>query len=72
MNAGLHYAGLACKNPFHGGSRVTVKHSHAYSPCELADHLYRDNIVKPPRKNRPGRNCTVFDELQTFGYREFR
>ena len=49
-------------------------HDHAFQLSELAEHLHADSMRRRQSAGVAGlgRNCTVFEELRHFAYREVR
>ena len=64
------YAGLVTKNPLHPRWKV-IQHNVSYDLKQLAEYvdLTRHKI---DRTNSQGRNCTLFDVLRFWAYREVR
>jgi len=74
LDADPGYVGLVTKNPLHPRFRAIVMHDHAFQLRELAEHLHADNMRRRQSADVAGlgRNCTVFEELRQFAYREVR
>jgi hypothetical protein len=66
------YSGLISKNPFHK-DWLTIQTGKKYSLDELAVvnlHLYSKKHRKPGDISGLGRNCSLFEELRHWAYRE--
>jgi hypothetical protein len=74
LDADPGYVGLVTKNPLHPRFRTIIMHDHAFQLSELAEHLHADNMRRRQSADVAGlgRNCTVFEELRHFAYREVR
>jgi hypothetical protein len=73
LGADKRYVGLISKNPAHSDWLVEWRRDQPYTFDELNDWLFEDDKRFDPRPREQfglGRNCTTFDELRTFAYRE--
>lgn len=72
LGADRGYSGLICKNPLHPGWIVHHGPELLYDLGELAEYVdlrpYRDKRKKLPSYGL-GRNCTLFDRLRFWAYR---
>jgi hypothetical protein len=75
LDADPGYGKLIAKNPFHERWIGVVWHEHAYGLTELLDWI-PDRFLKGKRKHREeiglGRNCTVFETIREYAYKEWR
>lgn len=71
LGADKKYIGLISKNPKHADWFVEWRRDKPYSLVEMDDWLFeRDKKFEPRSEVGEGRNCTIFEELRTFAYRE--
>lgn len=73
LDADKHFVGLILKNPVHPDWFVEWRRDEGYTLSELNDWLFDDDkrLDPTPREQYGfGRNCTTFDELRVFSYRE--
>lgn len=74
LDADRGYVGLICKNPLHGQWRVLQGPDWAYALGDLAEWIPADRLASYKRRKRTlltglGRNCTLFDTLRAWAYR---
>ena len=74
LDADPSYTGHTCKNPLHPYWNVRVYQNYAYTLGELADYL---DLGKVDARRRSedygfGRNCTLFDHLRRYAYRQVK
>jgi len=76
LNADLSFRGLIAKNPFYECDkwRTLTLTKHLYSLDELSKHCDFDYLEKtnPNKFLNLGRNCSLFDCLRFFAYKEIR
>ncbi len=73
LGADPFYVGLIQKNPVHADWAVEWRRDEPYTLDQLDDWLFeRDKRFDPTAREQfgVGRNCTTFDELRAFAYRE--
>ena len=76
MDADIGYAGVICKNPHHDHWEVEVPRVELYDLGELAEHVdlhaSAARIKATPKRalSGLGRNCSLFDSLRTWAYKE--
>lgn len=73
LDADKRFVGLIVKNPAHADWFVEWRRDQPYSFDELNDWLFDEDKRFDPRPQEQfglGRNCTAFDDLRTFAYRE--
>lgn len=69
LKADAGYSGFLVKNPLHTSWRAICGPSKPYRLSELANHLELTDSDAELRDNPTGRNCTLFDSIRLWGYR---
>lgn len=74
LGGDVNYCGLICKNPNHPDWDVTKWQTHLYTLDWLADFVDLGMTSEPKitKEATQGRNCTLFNALRHWAYREIR
>lgn len=71
LNADIAYTGLIVKNPWHPYWIAQVTRA-IYDLSELSKYVKLESKPNPQKITGLGRNCTVFNALRAWGYKEVR
>jgi len=68
LDSDPRYGGLMVKNPLHPHWKL-ISRDVSYDLGELAEYVDLNRTVRPPHTTGIGRNCTLFDNVRDWAYR---